>query len=202
MSELDRALDAYLAVIARDGWAGATLAAVAAEAGLSPAAVLVTAGNQWQALDRAADRADRAALAAAQPDIGASAREQLFDLIMARFDAVRPLREAGRRLLADSRLRPALALALLALAGRTAARLLSAADIGTTGLAGLARVQGLAVILADIAPRFLEDNDPDLGATMRALDERLEKAEHWVDRLRLGHRSPAPAPDPDAAAAL
>lgn len=186
MTDLDRALDAYLHVIAEEGWPAATLARVAEVAGLTPADVLASAGDQWQALAQALGRADRQAIAAVVPDPDASPRDRLFDLIMARFDAARPFRTAGVRLRDAALYRPLLAAVLLSLAARTSARLLSAAGIETPGIGGVARVNALTLIIGDVARTFITDDDPDLGPTMRALDERLGQAERWMARLCSG----------------
>lgn len=199
MTETDRALNAWLTVITDDGWAGATLDRAARRAGLPIAVVADAAPDQWAAIDRNAERADLAAIANASADEAAPVRDRLFDLVMARFDALAGSRDAHRRLLSDARTRPALALVLAALTGRAAARLLSAAGLPTTGLSGMARVNALAAILVDVGRVWLDDADADLSTTMRRLDQRLGLAERLAERLRLAPERPETALEAAAA---
>lgn len=190
MTKTTPALESWMAVIAEDGWAGATLARVARHAGLPLAAVAEAAPDAWTAIDRAAARADMAALAATPPESDGPMRDRLFDLVMARFDALADSREAHRRLLREARTRPALALALAALTGRAAARLVGAAGLPTTGPGGILRINALAAILADTGRVWLDDPDADLSTTMRRLDQRLGLAERWAQKLGRGSMGP------------
>ena len=178
----DAAIDAYLAAFAAHGFARATLAHAARNAEASAADIAALVAGRWDALDRFNRRLDLAALAAFEPDAGASTRDQLFDLVMARFDAARPHRAACMRLALDARRQPGLALALAAQLGRTANMLLGAADVVTTGPLGIARINGFAALLADVGRAWLGDDDADQGATMRALDRRLDQAERLQTR--------------------
>lgn len=177
----DDIIDVYLAFFAARGFGPATLAAVASHGGTTPKALVDALGDRWAALDAFTRRLDRAGLAAAEPE--GSVRDRLFDLIMARFDAATPYRDALATLSAEAQRRPALALALGATLPRTAAMYLSAAGANTIGLSGLARVHGFSALLADVGRTWLGDIDPDQGTTMRALDQRLDRAERIMERL-------------------
>lgn len=187
---MSSALDGWMAAFAADGWVGASLHGAAQAAGLSLGEVAEVAPDAWTAIERAADRGDLAAIGGSAGD-GSGPRDRLFDVIMARFDALSGSREAHQRLLHDARTRPALAIALTALVGRTAARTLGAAGLGSTGLAGIVRVNALAAIIVDVGRVWLEDADADLGDTMRRLDERLGLAERWAGKLN-GFRATVP----------
>lgn len=194
----DHALDAFITAFAADGFAGATLAAAARAGDTNAGAIAGHVAGRWEALDRFNRRLDLAALDLARPDATALARERLFDLIMARFDAAEPHKPACARLAADARRSPGLALALAAQLGRTANMLLGAADVGTSGPAGIARINGLAALLADVARVWLTDDEPDMGATMKALDHRLGQAERAARRFGGGMgMAEAPPPTPD-----
>lgn len=196
--QLSAAIAAWSAAFANHGFARSTLARAAADSA-APLDRLATAlAGRWEAVDQLNLAIDRAALARATPDPAASMRDRLFELAMARFDAMREHRPALRRLLADARTHPGLALCLALQLGRSASTLLGAADATTTGLAGIARIKALAAILADVGRVWESDEDPDLGATMAALDKRMAQAERCA--LRLCGRS-ATAADGDAPAA-
>ena len=197
--DLSAALNAWSAAFAAHGFDGATLARVARDAGVAVDRLATALAGRWEALDQLNLAIDRAALARATPDPSASMRDRLFDLAMARFDAMRAHRPALRRLLADARRRPGLALCLALQLGRSASTLLGAADAPTTGLAGIARIKALAAILADVGHVWETDEDPDLGATMAALDRRLGQAERCALRLCGRATAPEPGPGPQAA---
>jgi hypothetical protein len=177
------AIAAWSAAFAAHGLGGATLARAASAAGTSIAELAGQLADPWRALDALLGSIDQAALASCRPAPGETPRERLFQLAMARFDAMRPHRAAIGRLLADARTRPGLALVLALALGRSAATLLGAADIATTGPAGIARTKALAAILADAGRTWLSDESEDLGATMAALDRRLGEAERWAQRM-------------------
>ncbi|MDT7934117.1 MAG: hypothetical protein RQ833_05875 [Sphingomonadaceae bacterium] len=185
---MHQALIGWASAWAERGWTRGTLADAAVAGGLSLADTAAVAADPWRALERMADAADHAALeSAGTPDSTATPRDRLFDLIMARFDALAPARAAHSRLLGEARTAPGLALAMATLVGRAAARMAGAAGVPTQGLGGFARVNAVAAILADTGLVWLSDDDPDLGQTMRRLDARLGLAERWAGRtLKIG----------------
>ena len=188
----DEAVDAFLSVFALDGFAAATIDHVARASGATPGALVAAVGDRWAALDAFVRRLDSAGIAGA--DASGSVRDRLFDLVMARFDAAQPHRAALTALDVEARRRPALAAALLSTLPRTAALLLSVAGVNTIGLSGLARTHAFAALLADVGRTWLRDDDADQGATMKALDTRLDQAERMVERLCRTSRSVEPEP--------
>ncbi len=195
-------LSAWLTAIARDGWSGARIDAVADIAGVAAGDVAVVHSDRWSALDAFQRDLDVAALADAGADRGATVRDRLFALLMARFDAAQA-HKATLRVLAGAMPRdPGLAAFALAHAPRSVARVADAAGVDTGGWLGPLRVHALVLLVAQVARTWLNDDDADLAATMMALDGALERAERWA--LRMSSRatgSPAaPAPSDDPAA--
>jgi hypothetical protein len=181
--DLSAALHAWSAAFAAHGFAGATLARTAAGSGLEVDQLATAVAGRWEAVHQLTLAMDRAALASATPDPLSSTRDRLFEMAMARYDAMRKHRPALRRLLVCARTHPGLALCLALQLGRSASTLLDAANAPTTGLAGIARIKALAAILADVGRVWEADEDPDLGATMAALDRRLGQVERCATRL-------------------
>ena len=176
-------LDAWLTVIARDGWAAARLDAVAAAAGQPPAAVAAVLPDRWTAL-RAFDRALAvAALAEASTPAETSVRDRLFGIVMAHFDAAQSHRNTIRTLVDAARRDPGLAAFGIATLSVTVARLVDAAGVVTTGWLGPLRAQALTLLYLQVARAWLADESADLGATMKALDTALANAERWAKRL-------------------
>lgn len=189
-------LDAWMSVIARDGWAGARIDRVATVAGTTPAAVAAAIPDRWTALRRYGEALDAAALADAGSDAGASVRERLFTIVMARFDAAQDQRAAVRELASAARRDPGLATFMAMALPVSVARMAEAAGVATGGWLGPLRVQALCALVLAVTRTWLDDTSEDLAATMKALDERLAQAERWARAMP--HRAPDVTDAPEA----
>src|SRR2546423_1190285 len=86
---IDAIVEAALAEAATLGWREVTMAAVAARAGVSLGALLSEAPTKAHLVCRFLAHLDRATLAGVTtPDLSASARDRLFEVLMRRFDAL------------------------------------------------------------------------------------------------------------------
>jgi AcrR family transcriptional regulator len=144
-----------------------------------------------------------------------SARDRLFDVLMRRFEALAPHREAVRSLYRSARTNPQLAMGLNKLAVRSQQWMLSSAGIGSSGMIGGMRAQALAGFFARAMQTWLDDEDPGLARTMASLDRQLATAERLAGfaremcrfvpgcRPRRSHRDEATFPeDPNAPVAV
>ena len=197
-SDADRLIDAALSLIAREGWRRLSMASVAAEAELPILGVYRTFSTKPSILCAFSRRIDEAVLgtpldadAATDPD--ERPRDRVFDLLMRRFDALQPYREAldvlGRELPAD----PVAALAAGAGLLRSMAWMLEAAGISCDGLGGAVAVNLTAAAYMATMRVWLRDDTPDLAPTMAALDRRLRGIERWLGRSRRPPRRAARA---------
>jgi AcrR family transcriptional regulator len=112
-----------------------------------------------------------------------SPRELLFDVLMRRFDALKPHKEAVRSLMRSARRNPPLALALNSIAVRSQQWMLAAAKIDGAGPRGMLRAQGLAVLYAQALRVWIDDDDPGLARTMAALDRELGRGQRLAGLL-------------------
>jgi AcrR family transcriptional regulator len=186
--EAQRIIDAALAAIAREGWRRTSLAAVAAEAGLPILAVYRTFGSRQAILAGLMRRIDEKILAeppAPEPD--ERPRDRLFDLMMRRFDALVPYREAFEVLRRELPADPASALCLGGALLRSIRWMLEAADIATTGVRGAVSVKLATAAYLSAMRVWSRDDSADLGRTMAALDAALRRIERW---LSPGYRPP------------
>ncbi|MFN3370028.1 MAG: hypothetical protein ACK4Z0_00685 [Sphingomonadaceae bacterium] len=168
------AVRAWMRAIAAKGWHGATVRDAAEGSPDLAAADLVEA--LADKLDALAALFDQAAARAAQTAAAADGvREALFDGVMAGFDVLQPHRDG---LLAIRAARdPGVALLLAGRAGPAVRRLASAAGMGTTRLADQVRLAALTALIGRAAATWLDDDSPDMAATMAELDRLLARAE-------------------------
>lgn len=113
-----------------------------------------------------------------------SARDRLFEVLMRRFEALAPHREAVRSLYRSARSNPQLAMGLNKLAVRSQQWMLSSAGVGSSGIVGGMRAQALAGFFAKAIKTWLDDEDPGLARTMAALDRELAAAERLAGFAR------------------
>jgi len=179
MSEvLDRAADAALTLANDRPWGAITLLDIARAADVPFAELYARAPSKSVLLRRLARRFDQAALAAASesPDV----HDRLFDLVMARIEAMEPHRF------------PLIAIAQAegapALAGRlpaTARALLEAAGVSADGWRGALRVAAMSAVWARVL-QVWRDDEGALNRTMAEIDRRLRQMREPLARAGAG----------------
>lgn len=112
-----------------------------------------------------------------------TAKDRLFDLLMARLDALAPFKAAVAQIGQDASKDPALALALNGKALNSMRWMLSAAEIDAGGLKGGIKLQGLVIAYGRVLRVWLKDEDAGLAKTMAALDRELQRGEGALRRL-------------------
>jgi len=173
-----RLLTAFWRVLADHGWDGLTLRRIAVASGLPSAEIRARAPRGPRDLLALHMRAmDDAVAAGTVPGQGGTPRDRIFDVLMRRIDAMQPHRAGILRLLKDLRTEPLVALGLLAALPRSMQRLLEAAEIDASGLSGALRVKGLLGVWLATLRAWMRDDSVDLGPTMAALDQALDRAE-------------------------
>ncbi len=192
----DAALDAFVNLIAGKGYAEVTLRDVATAAGLSLTDLYRLYPDKVALAAAFMARIDAEVLAGtpSRTDPEDTARDRLFDVLMRRYDAMRPHRKALAEVRRAARRDPLLALALGPAARRSMAAMLEAASVPSDGLAGAFRQHGLLAIYYAVSRVYEEDDTTDLSKTMAALDNRLKTAERWVQVFdKYGKSRPARA---------
>jgi AcrR family transcriptional regulator len=190
----DLVIDAAFVRIAQQGWRRLSMAAIAAEAGVPILRVYRVFSSKQAILAGFFRRIDEAVLAApveAEPD--ERPRDRLFDLLMRRFDALGPYKEALEVLSRELPGDPWAALAAGARLLRSMRWMLEAADISTDGITGVVAVKLTAAAYLAAFRTWLRDDSPDLAPTMAALDRRLRGIERWLGAGRRGPEERAPA---------
>ena len=174
-----RAIDAAMDLAAREGWRSVTLSAVAEACGVSLMELYARYPSRTAILAGFARQVDGAVLrgGSSGADAAESARDRLFDVMMRRYDAMKPYRAAIAAIVADAPRDP---LALLCLCGqgrRSMAWMLEAAGIGSAGPLGALKSKALGAIHLGVLRVWLNDDSDDLAKTMAALDTTLGRVE-------------------------
>lgn len=193
----DTVLDAFLALVAEKGYGAVTLRDVGAAAGLGVAELYRRYRDKPALVAGFLRRVDDAVLAgtATALDPEETARDRLFDVMMRRYDALRPHKAVVSAVRRAASRDPALALALAPAMRRSMAAMLEAAGVPSDGLPGLLRQGGLVALHHAVSRVFESDDTADLSKTMAALDSRLKGAERWAQRLdRYGKKDSPPQP--------
>ena len=180
----ERAVAAFLALLAEQPFERIGLAQIAAGAGLSLADLRAEFASTLAILAAHIKEIDRAVLAGQDADMSEeSPRERLFDVLMRRLEILAPHKEAVRSLLRSAACNPGLALALNGLAVRSQQWMLTAADIGASGPKGMLRAQGLALLFANVLRTWVDDEDRGLARTLAALDRELARGQRFAGLL-------------------
>ena len=186
--EFDTALiAAAFRIAAERGWASVTVAAAALDAGLPLGEARGRFPGKRALLRRFGALMDEQALTAATDE--GPVRDRLFDLLMSRFDAMKPHREGVRALMRYLPCDPAATLDLACATRQSMRWMLNAAGESTHGLRGLLRVQGLVAVWLWAFRAFERDETEDLSSTMAALDSALGRAHEAASWLAGGRSS-------------
>ena len=179
------------------GWSDLSLAEIAEAAGLPLSRVYAVFPSKQAILDGFSRQIDAAMLAEGVEDLDLPARDRLFDMIMRRFDALQPQKEALAVILQDQLRDPLAACCGLDRLGRSMSATLEAAGFSTTGCRGLLRIKGLSALYLSTLRVWLRDDSEDMARTMAHLDKQLSRIDSLMGRLSRrhhhGHR-PGPAP--------
>ena len=177
LDELRAALAPLLpAHAAFDGWTEEALAMAAEELGVPPGrARLAFPGGAIEMVDAWFDWIDKAMLIAFPPERIAQMkiRERIRDLILFRFETMRPHREALRRALAVLAMPQNLA-AAARLAWRSADRIWRLAGDTATDFNHYSKRTILVGVYGSTTLVFLDDNDEDLAETRAFLGRRID----------------------------
>lgn len=179
-TEKGRVVAAAMRLAATRPWSEVAIRDIAAEAGISLADLRRSFGSKTQIVAGYMRAVDDAVLNSATfGGAETSPRDRLFEVLMARFDAMaehKPaLKSIAGALAPDSTLIKALF--------NSQRWMLMAAGIDGDGPSGIVRTGGLASVYASVFRIWLADDDPGLAHTMAALDRRLRRGESAVSAM-------------------
>ena len=172
-----------------DGWSNDAVAMAAGELGVPPErARLAFPGGQIEMLDAWFDAIDKAMLDAFPPERIAAikVRERIRELILFRFEALRPHREALRRALSILALPQNLPDAAR-LAWRAADRVWRVAGDTATDFNHYSKRAILVGVYGSTTLVFLDDESADLALTRAFLDRRIDDVMRF-EKFKAGWR--------------
>lgn len=180
----EKIIEAFMSLLGEQPIEQIGLPDIAARSGVSMADMRGEFGSKLAILAAHVKNIDREVLSADRMDLGDEPpRERLFDVLMRRFEALEPYKDAIRSLLRSARSNPGLACALNSLALRSQRWMLAAANLPSGGPVGMIRAQGLALLYGQVLATFIDDDDPGHARTMARLDRALSRGEWWAGML-------------------
>ena len=183
-------LERAFATVEEKGWSRLTLADLAAGLELSLVELRAMIDSKYDLISALNRHVDEAVLQdCASIDLSDSPRDRLFEVMMARFDALTPYRDALGMMAFAARSDFRLAAITHKHLQRSMGWMLEAAGLGDGGLRGKFRQNGLTVVYIRASMAWLKDGSEDLSATMKALDQALEDAERWANSVENGSLS-------------
>lgn len=192
----ERIIDALFALLTEKSWADIGLYEIGARAGVSLSELRGLFPSKGAILAGFVRKIDLDVLKADSSDLaGEPVRERIFDVLMRRFEALEPYRDALRTVRDGMVTDPLGAAAMNQVAVSSMQWMLAAAGVPESGPLGTARAQALVLLTGRVFQTFLNDPEEDLSRTMKALDEELRKAERWAERASDLGRLTAPLRD-------
>ena len=192
---------AAVRLAATRGWRALGLPEIAAEAGVTLADLARSYGSRPQILDGFERMVDSLMLSGASTgDSGETQRDRLFEIIMARLDALQPYRDGLRRVARELPMDPPTGFVLTCALPRSIAWMYAGAGIRIGGPLMPLRLATLGACYLATLRTWFDDESPDLAKTMATLDRQLDRSQRVLGG-NFGRTRPAetaPAPEPDA----
>ncbi|QRM30688.1 TetR/AcrR family transcriptional regulator [Microvirga sp. VF16] len=186
-------VEALMDLAARRPWHEIEITDVAKAANVSLAEFRDLFPSKGAVLGALSRQIDRQVLEGTTDDLaGEPARERIFEVLMRRFDALQPYRQALRRAFQDLQYDPVAIAALNQVSLNSQRFMLAAAGINTEGPLGKLKVQGAVLVYANTMRTWLDDDDPTLAKTMARLDRELRRAERILEGAEDLRRLSAP----------
>jgi len=185
-------IDAAFELAAETSWHRVSLAGIAKAANLPLAEMRALFPAKVSIVIALMRQVDQQVLDNVEPfDPEDSPRDRLFDVLMQRFDALTPYKKGITSSLRGIPLAGPSALCAIPQVLVSMAWMLEAAGIDSSGLRGLVRTKGLALVYGAVFKAWLTDDSADMAKTMAALDSALGRVEAIVSRCpRCGIRRP------------
>ena len=174
--------------IAENGWASLSLSDVAKATEMDLATLRGHLSSKYDLIGQLNRQIDAEVL----KEIGSvdqddAARDRLFEVMMARFDALEPFKDALGVMAMAVRSDLHLAAQTRRSIEQSMGWMLEAAGLNSGGWKGTFRRNGLALVYVRASLVWLKDETEDLSSTMKAMDQALAEAERWANSVESGN---------------
>lgn len=167
------------------GWTRTTLRDVAEALGCDLSALRALVRDKDDLLVAFNDMIDQATLKGFEADLSLSVRDTFFDILMTRFDHLKPYRAGIASVLDGIKTMPLDGVCALPHLARSMQWIAEAVGIETSGLKGCLRVTALTGVYLHVLRVWLKDESEEMSATMAALDKSLSRVESLAGRFAL-----------------
>ncbi len=171
----DQITDGALRLAARQSWADVQLPEIAKEAGISLGELRGEIAAKEDVIALLFERLDKQMLEATAFE--GSIKDRLFDLFMARFDAMNAHRASYQSILRGVRFDPPSLLRILPRTYDSMGWAMAAAGVGDLGLKAKPARLALMAVMANALRAWVDDETSDLSVVMAKLDQGLVRAE-------------------------
>lgn len=177
-------VETALKLAAEQGWSNVMLPDIARECGLSMPELFDVVVDKFDILALLGRQIDRRVLEViGEPDPAEQIRDQLFDILMERYEVLNDYRPGLIAIMESFRFDPKQALISCPHLCRSMTWMLEVAGEETSGIRGAIRVAGFTGIYLKTLRVWRDDESPDLARVMAALDKDLGRAEQVANTL-------------------
>ena len=189
-------VEALMRLAAEERFEDIRLSAICREAGITLVQFRDLFPSKGAVLGSLSREFDRAVLMRCNGDLdGEGPKDRLFDVLMARLDAMAPYKAGLKGVGEWARRDPTAAWNLNAMLLNSMRFMMEAADLDHDGVHGSMKLQGLVGLWTRVLAVWFEDDDPGLARTMAELDRQLERGGRIAARLDDVHRLTSPLRD-------
>ena len=179
----DQVIKAAFKRVEEYGWRRLTLYDISQDTDLTMEQLLAVFPNKAALLKAYVQRVDCRALDDFTAEEDDSTRDQLFDLMMRRFDEMDADKAALKAIAQEACCDPNTICVSSCGLLQSMQKVLVRAGIKTSGLHGKLKIKGLSLIFLAAFRTWLRDNTEDMSKTMAELDKRLSQAEAFEQGL-------------------
>jgi AcrR family transcriptional regulator len=183
MSATDKAdliAGAAVQLAGRTGWRGAALGDIAAAAGVTLAELAQHYASRADILDGFEKMIDRRMLAGATAGTDDQPRDRMFEIIMARLDALAPYREGAKRVAGDLPFDPQSGLVMACALPRSISWMFAGAHLPLAGPVMPLKLAAVGAAYLSTFRIWLNDESEDLPKTMAALDRNMDRVKNLL----------------------
>ena len=177
-------IDTTLSLAGELGWPSVTLQLIGKTANVPLSEVSAIFSSKWDILEAFRERTDLLLTAGKSANLsGQSAKDRLFDILMARIDIIEPWKAGIGSIARHAVAQPITGIRLFTSLNKSMECMIEHVNAKIQGPGKLIQSRGLTLIYLLVLRRWIRDHSSDLGPTMAELNERLFSADQLISRI-------------------